>query len=611
MSISSRTRLINPRLGLYFGIFSAALAGLVLLLLIFEQLGTGELLIREAMATGVAVFFVGIALATTTNNCLDYFTAGRRVPPFFNGLVLGVAALGGTGLVVFPGLLFAMGFDALCLIIGWSAGLTAMVLFIAPYVRKSGAYTIPSFLCRRFQSNVLRVLAAALLSVPVLLLIAAELRIGAFLGGWMLGTSEQIVIIALVAMISLMLAAGGMRSLTWSGSAKAIAAFVALLVPVTVLAALATNLPLPQWSHGPVLRALGRQEVWQGFPQVFANMFDFQLVGQEMVSITKRFATPFGDVGVGSFILTGFALMMGIASSPVLLQRAGTTSGVYQTRHSLGWAVVVFGIMIMTMSSIAVFMRDMLMEFVVGADRNNLPGWFSTLMAMGFADLDGNSQKLIAASIKVKRDAVLFALPIAAGFPATIVYLAVIGALSAALLGAASAIFTLGSSISEDVIQGFKWNPVEDHIRLPIARLSVIGAAIVGGVVALQARADPLDLLLWSLAISGATAFPVLILSIWWRRLNKWGAAAAMTTGFTIAVLAILAGEASWLGFDGALAGLFGVPAGFAAGVIVSQITPSPPREVLETLLELRIPGGETVYDRDMRLHRLKQNQKS
>ena len=42
MSVTSRTRFVNPRLGTYFGIFASSLAGLVMLLLIFEELGTSD-----------------------------------------------------------------------------------------------------------------------------------------------------------------------------------------------------------------------------------------------------------------------------------------------------------------------------------------------------------------------------------------------------------------------------------------------------------------------------------------------------------------------------------------------------------------------------------------
>jgi cation/acetate symporter len=83
-----------------------------------------------------------------------------------------------------------------------------------------------------------------------------------------------------------------------------------------------------------------------------------------------------------------------------------------------------------------------------------------------------------------------------------------------------------------------------------------------------------------------------------------------MSTGFTVAVLAIVAGEASWLGLHSTLAGAFGIPAGFIATIVASLMAPSPSRHALEILREMRFPGGETVHDREMRLLRLKQRQR-
>jgi cation/acetate symporter len=50
------------------------------------------------------------------------------------------------------------------------------------------------------------------------------------------------------------------------------------------------------------------------------------------------------------------------------------------------------------------------------------------------------------------------------------------------------------------------------------------------------------------------------------------------------------------------LAGVVGAPVSFAAAMVVSVMSPAPDRHVLEVVRELRIPGGETLYDREARL---------
>jgi cation/acetate symporter len=110
--------------------------------------------------------------------------------------------------------------------------------------------------------------------------------------------------------------------------------------------------------------------------------------------------------------------------------------------------------------------------------------------------------------------------------------------------------------------------------------------------------------MLWSFVLTGATAFPVLVISIWWKRINAFGTIAGMTTGFAVGVLAILAGEAAWIGLDSALAGAFAIPAATLAAIAVTAMTPAPARNVLEFVRDIRVPGGEILYDRETRLQR-------
>ena len=151
MAITARTRLVNPRLGTYFGIFTATFAALVLMVMMLEQLGTADPVVRLAMFGGPIALYVAIGLASRAREAADYFACGRRVPAFFNGLVLGVTALGGAGFLAFTGSLLIVGVDAMCLSIGWCAGLVFMGVLFAPFLRKFGAYTVPTFIGRRFR----------------------------------------------------------------------------------------------------------------------------------------------------------------------------------------------------------------------------------------------------------------------------------------------------------------------------------------------------------------------------------------------------------------------------------------------------------------------------
>ena len=156
MSLTSRTRFVNPRLGTYFGIFASSLAGLVLLLLIFEQLGASRVAAALGMLLGPLVLYAAIGLLRSDAGAARLL---RRRPPRAGRLHrarLGVAAMGATGIVALTGVFFLIGFDALCLIIGGLAGFVIMAVLLAPFFRKFGAFTVPSYLGRRFESKTVR-----------------------------------------------------------------------------------------------------------------------------------------------------------------------------------------------------------------------------------------------------------------------------------------------------------------------------------------------------------------------------------------------------------------------------------------------------------------------
>lgn len=610
MPLTSRTRLINPRLGTYFGIFTSAFVGLFMLLLILEQLGTPRDLLSIAMLAGPILLYSAIGIATFTREPYEYFAAGRRVPAMYTGLALSLSAMGATGLVAITGAFFLAGFDILCLMLGGLAGFVVMAVLLAPFLRKFGAFTIPTYLGRRFDSRSLRLLAAALLAVPMILMLAAELRIGALAAALLSGQSMSLTLLLLVVAIIATVTLGGMRSLAWSSVAEAIAALLALLVPVAIVAVLVTYLPLPQLTTGPLLRSLVRRELAQGLPIAEPPAFAFQLPGEGFSAIAKPFATPFVTVGSGAFVAATLTIMAGIAAAPWLLPRVASTPGVYEARKSLGWATLLFGVIMLTIASVAVFMRDFLMDIVVARDAAPLPSWVGELANMGFASVDNRAPQLGMTSFAFQRDAVLFSLPVAAGMPVVLLHLALAGAIAAALAAAGAVVVTLGHVLAEDVVAGLSWQPVEPQQRMLIARLSIAGAAALGGLIATLAPTDPLKLMLWSLALTGSTAFPVLVLSIWWKRLNTFGATAGLSTGFAVATLAILAGEAGILGWDGALAGIFGIPSATLAAVTASLATPVPSRLLLELVHEIRVPGGHIVYDHEMRMLRMKRRQR-
>jgi cation/acetate symporter len=593
--------LTNPLVGIYFGIFSACLAAIVILLLILEQLGVTQETLKLAMAVGAMLLFATVGAGAYTSRMREFATAGRRVPAFYSGLGISVATIGGAGLTGLSGALFLAGHDMLFLGLGLVAGLAVMVMLIAPFLRKFGAPTVPGYLGMRFESGTVRLLGAAVAVVPLLLLLVAEIKIAVTAASWLTplapATTAALVVILLVGTV----APGGARSLAWSSAAQALAVLVAVLVPASIAAVMETNLPFSQLTHGPLMRAVGRLEAAQEVPVPLAGLLTLEIPGAGLQAITGRFGTVFGSIGPLAFVLATLSVVVGIAGSPALLTRTMSAPTVFECRKAIAWAVVLVGLLVMTLSAVAVFERHILMTAVAGQPAAKPPASVVALVELGLAAIDPRHTRLQAGSLLVDRDATLVAMPLLLGLPAMVTSLVAAGILAAALAAAAASLSQIGLILGEDVINApDSWRSSDLH-RLTTCRLAIGAAAGCAGLVAGTTEGNPLLLMLLALSFSGSALFPVLLLSIWWKRLNAYGAIAGISLGFVVALTMVGSAEIAGIGLSPLLAPAIAAPLAIAVAMLVSHLTGVPDRHILELVRDLRVPGGETLYDREVR----------
>jgi cation/acetate symporter len=603
MTTLSRTRLVNPRIGSYFAIFASIYLALVLLALIFEELGLSAGLVRLLVLAAPVLIYVAIGVAVPADGVLDFYASGRRVPAMINGAVLAMTAIGGTGFVIIAGLLFMSGVDALALTTGLTAGLVVMAILIAPFFRKFGAFTVPAFLANRLESRKLGVTAALVLVVPVSLMLVAEVKIATSVAGAALGLPPAIIVAMLLICVLAILVPGGLRGITWSATAMTIAALVALAVPLTIISIYVANLPIPQMTQGNLARALARLEDAQGVPLIATPPTLFNFAGQGLEPLGKKYLQFFGDVGAMAYVATVLTTAAGIAAAPWLLARVGASIGVYDARKSMGWAVLIAGFVLLSLPAGAVFLRGMVMEQVAGSAGGPLPVWFQTLQSLGMADIETKSRVVRFGNIVFARDSVYAALPIAAGFPQALVMLTFAGALAAALTTILATLHALSGLLADIVTPGA--NDIAEKRRLVIVRGFVALTAIAAGALSLV-PADPLRLVLAALAISAATAFPTVVLAILWKRITAPAAFATLITGGATAVVLLGVGDLVRATIAPPFAGLIAMLVAFLTAVVVTRISPAPGRHVLEIVRDMRVPGGETIADREARLARLR-----
>ncbi len=611
MTLHTQYRRANPRLGIYFSIFAAIVIGLIFFLLIIEQLGADELSIRFVMIGSVLGLFALIAVLAFTLDVTDFFVVGHRVPAFFNGLGLSVTALGSVGALSLTGIFFHGGFDALPLAMGLMAGMVLMGLLIAPYFSKFGAYTVPGYLGGRFNSRVLRFTFAFLVILPCFIFLLAEIQIGSALLGMVIDRSPDVAIKAFTGLVAFMIVWGGARGLIWTNGAQGIVSLIAILVLPVIAAVLLTNLPVPQITYGTLLDDLSRLESEYGLRPITAQSGNIgELLEMGARNLEKPYLQAFGSIDRIEFILIIATLMAGISAAPHMLVRLSTASGVSEIRRGVGWGALFLGLILLTIPVIAVFVRYSIFDKWVGLTPDQLPQILDMFTRAGFINVDQNTDNLSIADLEISREAALLLFPAVHDFPEIFTHLVVAGMIAMALAAASAHLMAMSTMVTLDIGSIGEEDIGHNLRQTVIVRVLMVIFGGLAGWGVLSWRIDPLELFVYGLQLTSAIGFPVMILSIWWKRFNHWGALAGMISGFTVTLgymVSVKMGYApELLGLDHRLAAIFGLPAGFAAAIFVSLLTPAPGTEQIELVRDMRIPGGETLYDRTMRFARLK-----
>lgn len=603
MAFQSHSRPVNPYVGTSFATFASIIIGLVIILVIFEQLGINSIWLGHVILVAPVLAYIAIGFLARTVLTDEFFVSGRRVPAFYNGLAFAAASFGGIGFFALTGALFVIGFDALAIGLGLVAGLVLMAVLFVPYLRKYGAYTMPSFLGERFESPTLRVTAALLLLLPSLLLLSAEIRIAAEVVSQFTATSFQVLVYVCAVIVVLSNLLGGMRSLTWTTAAQMLVVLMGLLTPLVILSVMHTTLPLPQLTYASLFGDIARVEQAGNLAEVASLPLTSALPGENTVTIKKQMLQMFGFIGRFDFLFLLICVALGSAVLPSGLMRIGTSASVLQARRSIGWGVVLMSLLMMSLPAVAVFTKYLLFDAVINQPLASLPHWFNELQGAGMVQmLDINHNGLLALrEFAVLRNGVSLMLPIAGELPFVLVGFVAAAGMAAALAAAGAQLVAMSSAISEDLVQGALWRDVSGAKRLLIARLSMILFVIGACFIAIGVDFDILHMGLWALSLCAGSFFAPLVLSIWWRDVSRTAVLAGMLSGAAVTFFVILLNwtgvATSVLGVEHLTAAILGVPVSFATIIGINYLRPAPTGSGGETLDEIRIPDGETLYD--------------
>ncbi|WP_374584050.1 sodium:solute symporter family protein [Ideonella dechloratans] len=313
------------------------------------------------------------------------------------------------------------------------------------------------------------------------------------------------------------------------------------------------------------------------------------------------------DASRRNFLALVFCLMVGTAGLPHILMRFYTTPSVREARASVGWSLLFIVLLYMTAPALAVLIKYQIFTHVVGTRFDALPAWIAnwsrvdpSLLSVSDINHDGVLQ---LGELHIGSDILVLAMPEIAGLPYVLTGLVAAGGLAAALSTADGLLLTISNALSHDFYFRMVSPRAISSRRVMLSKLLLLLVALCAAWVASQKPANILFLVSAAFSLAASAFFPALVLGVFWKRANRWGAVAGMLSGLGVTfwymvtthpwlrgLFGIRSPVHLWWDIDPISAGVFGVPVGFAGIILVSLLTPPPPPEVREFVEHLRYP---------------------
>ncbi|MFM8929158.1 MAG: VC_2705 family sodium/solute symporter [Betaproteobacteria bacterium] len=667
----------------------------IVLLGILEQMGLPRNYIGFTFLVATVLLYGGIGVMSRTNDASEYYVAGRRVPAVYNGMATGADWMSAASFIGMAGTLYLTGYGGLAFIMGWTGGYCLVALFLAPYLRKFGQFTIPDFLGARYGGNLARLVGIIIAIICSFVYVVAQIYGVGLITTRLTGVDFGLGIFLGLGGILVCSFLGGMRAVTWTQVAQYIILIIAYLIPVVWLSVKQTGVPVPQVIYGQQLAKVTEREkqlredekekeviaifkaradaATEKLKDVPAAMAADKEAAEKKLADLKEANAPVADIQAAqkaldalpateadakkaytaaktaneararplagmpghatvyagdpngdakaqktfnesrlNFMALVFCLMVGTAALPHILMRYYTTPSVKEARESVAWSLFFIFLLYFTAPALAVLVKYEVFNNLVGLPFDKLPVWISnwakvdpTLLSVADINKDGIFQ---LGELRIGGDIIVLATPEIGGLPYVISGMVAAGGLAAALSTADGLLLTIANALSHDLYYKMIDPNASTARRVSISKALLLvvslAAAYTAYTVYVTKQADILFLVSAAFSFAAAGFFPALVLGIFWKRATSAGAVLGMIAGFGVTLYYMATNHAwmrtifgvtqpvdLWYGVLPISAGLFGVPVGFAAIILVSLLTPAPKAEIQELIEHVRYPS--------------------
>jgi sodium/proline symporter len=421
-----------------------------------------------------AMLLIGYLAFRRTTDHEDYMLGGRNLPPWVAALSAGASDMSGWLVMGLPGAIYLSGLIEAWIAIGLTIGAYLNWLLVAPRLRaytqvSRNSITVPSFFENRLRdsSRMLRILAGVVILVFFTLYISS----GMVAGGVFFESSfnsDYLLGMMLVAGVTLLYTLfGGFLGASFTDVVQGLMMLIALIV-VPVAAVIAVG----------------------GFSEVGASL---DALAPDHLSLIGGSAITGGTILA---IVSALAWGLGYFGQPHIIVRfmALRNPGEAKSARRIG------------MTWMIISLAGAVFSGIVGI----------AYMAQKGIDLANPETVVLVMSQTLLH-------PFVAGLILAAVLAAIMSTISSQLIVASSALV-------EDLFKVVKKEPSPKLLVL-LGRLTVLGVGVIAALLALVPNDTILGLVSFAWAGFGAAFGPLILLSLFWRKLTNWGALAGMFVG--------------------------------------------------------------------------------
>ncbi len=540
--------------------------------------------------------YIGIAIKTRASSTKEFYIAGGGVSPLANGIATAADWMSAASFISMAGLISFMGYDGSVYLMGWTGGYVLLALLLAPYLRKFGKYTVPDFVGDRYYSQTARLVAVVAAIFISFTYVAGQMRgVGIVFSRFLEVDINTGVIIGMIIVVFYAVL-GGMKGITYTQVAQYCVLIFAYMVPAIFISLQLTGNPIPQLGFGGTLND----------GTYLLDKVDGLLTELGFIAYTS------GSKGMLDMFFITAALMVGTAGLPHVIVRFFTVPKVKDARKSAGYALLFIAILYTTAPAVGVFGIYNMVTNINGQKIESLPTWVQNWQKTGLITIEDKNQDgmILYQKDKVKneltidKDIMVLANPEIAGLPNWVVALVAAGGLAAALSTAAGLLLVISTAISRDLLKNALAPNISEKSELLYARMAAIFAVVVAGYFGVNPPGFVAEVVAFAFGLAAASFFPIIIMGIFSKRMNKEGAIAGMIIGliFTLGYLIYFKfmnpelnnKDHWWFGISPEGIGTLGMILNFVVSIIISKFTPPPPKHIQDLVEEIRIPRGAT-----------------